>query len=156
MSGRDEEKHACPQPVFLACYAGVSHSVPALVEIERGTARLPARRPDGTVVIDVEISSSGIHRNPVVTVTQDSPVACVPAEAVASGRGRDQGEEILSPEIVYPGPWGCRIRDDELAGAVIEMSVNHLFSYLLRSPGFARDDIGEKRLEAHRAVMESS
>jgi hypothetical protein len=97
--------------------------MPALIEIKRRLARLPARVPDGIAVLDVIIASAIIHRHSVISIPQDPAELGVLAEAIATGSIGDEGEEILRAHVVDPRPRGGGIRDDVLAVRVVEMSV---------------------------------
>ena len=68
---RDEEEYAGLDAVLRTGNAGIAHSMAAFIEVKRSLARLPARRPYAAVVIDVEISSSIVHRHTVVAVAGD-------------------------------------------------------------------------------------
>ena len=90
LSQRNEIQATDSQPVFLAGNPGITHTVTAFVEIQRGLARFPARTPHRPGVIDIEIPSSGIHRDTVVAVAGDSTELRVPAEAIAACRYGNQ------------------------------------------------------------------
>ena len=90
LSQRNKIQATDSQPVFLAGNPGITHTVTAFVEIQRGLARFPARTPHRTAVIDIEISSAGIHRDAVVAVAGDSTELRVPAEAIAACRSGNQ------------------------------------------------------------------
>ena len=117
-----EEKDIGLQAVLLPRHAGIAHAVPALIEVQRRLAGLPARVPDSVAVLDVIIAPAIVHRHPVVAVPQDPAELGVLAEAVAAGGVGNEGEEILRAHIVDPGPRGGGIRDDVLAVRVVEMS----------------------------------
>ena len=87
---RNKEKHACFDAILRACDAGIAHSVAAFIEIQRGLAWLPARRPYGSVVIDVEIPSAVVHRDAVVAVAGDPAELRVLVERVSAGSIRYQ------------------------------------------------------------------
>ena len=74
---RHKEEHARLDTVLGTSDAGVAHSVTALIEIKRGLARLPAWRPYGSVVVDVEIPSAIVHRNVVITIAGNTAELCV-------------------------------------------------------------------------------
>ena len=134
---RHEEQNFCIQAVLLSAYPCIAHTVPAFVEVQRSPYRLPGRRPDAAAFVYIEISSSRIHRHPVVAVAQYASEFRVPAEAVSAGSLGDEGEESVVSEIVYPRPWGRGIGDDILFRYVIEMSklcVRHIFRMILLNP----------------------
>ena len=87
---RNEIQATDSQPVFLAGNPGITHTVTTFVEIQLGLARLPARAPHRTGVIDIEIPSAGIHRDAVVAVAGDPAELRVPAEAIAACRSGNQ------------------------------------------------------------------
>ena len=119
---RHEEEHARLDAILGTCDAGVAHAVAALIEIKRSLARLPARRPYGSGVIDIEIPSAIVHRHTVVAVAGDSAELRVLVERVSAGGVRDQREEILISKIVDPWPRGLWVRDYIFTESVIKMS----------------------------------
>ena len=122
MADRHEKEHLCTKAILLACQAGIAHPVPALVEVERRLAGLPTRIPDRIAVLDIEITSAGIHRHAVVAIAENAPELGVPAEAIASGCIGNQGKEIFCTHVINPGPGRCRLSNHVFASLVIEMS----------------------------------
>ena len=67
----------------------------ALISIQLCLHWRPARVPDRTVLIDIELTSTHINRYVVVTVTSDSSKTSVFVEGISSGSVGNQGEEPL-------------------------------------------------------------
>ena len=82
---RHEEKHARLDTVLGSCDAGIAHAMTALIEIKRSLARLPARRPDRTAVVDIEIPSTIVHRHTVIAVAGDPAELSVLVERISAG-----------------------------------------------------------------------
>ena len=122
-SERNEEESAGPQAVLFAADAGVAHAVGAFVGIKLSLARLPARIPYASFVVDIEITSAIVGRNAVVAISGNPSELGVLIEGVSSGRRGNQGKEILRAKIVDPGPRELRVGYDEFPATVVEMSV---------------------------------
>ena len=120
---RDEEEDAGFDAVLEAGDAGVAHAVAALVFVERRLAGLPAGRPHGAAVVDVEVASAVVHRHVVVAITGDAAELGVLVERISAGGVGDEREEILVAQIVYPRPGRGRVGDDVFAVGVVKMSV---------------------------------
>ena len=113
------------QTVLLAGDDGVAHTVTALVSIQLGLDGRPAGIPDGSVVIDIEITAAHIDGNIVITISGNSAETGILIEGVTSGSVGDQGKETLCAQIVDPrvrGPGRC---DDVFAACVIEETKFH-------------------------------
>ena len=82
---RHEEEHARLDAVLGSCDAGIAHAMTALIEIKRSLARLPARRPYGPAIVDIEIPTAVIHRHAVIAVACDSAELRVLVERVSAG-----------------------------------------------------------------------
>ena len=82
---RHEEKGLRTESVLFAGDSGVSHSVPALIEIKLRLAGLPAGIPYGISILDIEITPARIHRHAVVAVAENPAELGILAEAVAAG-----------------------------------------------------------------------
>ena len=67
----------------------------ALIEVQRSLAWLPARRPDHAAVVDIEISSTVVHRDIVVAIAGDATELRVFVEGISTGRVGDQREEVF-------------------------------------------------------------
>ena len=80
------------QPVLFAFYHCIIHAMAALVRIKRSLGWLPTGIPDRALVVDIEITASGIHGHPVVAVAGEPPEFGVFIETVASGRIADKRE----------------------------------------------------------------
>ena len=80
-----EEKGLHTESVLFAGDCGVSHPMPAFVEIKDGLAGLPARIPHGIAILDIEITASGVHWHSVVAVAENPAELGILAEAVAAG-----------------------------------------------------------------------
>ena len=131
---RDEEKDFGFQPVFATLYPGIVHTVPALIAVEFGTARLPSGIPYRPVVVDIKISAAIIHRHAVVTVAGNAAELRVLAKRVTARRIRNQSEEIFRTQIVDPRERRTRVRNHIFPVLVIEISVFHIlyaFIFLL-------------------------
>ena len=87
---RYEECNFSLEAVLLTGDDGVAHTVAALILIKFGLDRRPARIPDCTVVVDVEITAAHIERNVVVTITRDPSEPGIHVEAVAACRIGDK------------------------------------------------------------------
>ena len=82
--------------------------------------------------MDVIIFAVGIYRNIVVTVACDAQKLGILIKAVASAGIGNQGEEILSSQIVDPWKRGVRGSDDIFFCLVIKLTEFHKkSSYLL-------------------------
>ena len=123
LSRRDEEQHVRAQAVLFPRDAGVSHPVPALVEVQGRAAGFPSGSPDRVAVLDIKIAAAAVHRYAIVAVAQDTPVAGVAAEAVAARRIGNQGKEVVGAQVIDPGPGRCGVGNDILPALVIEMTV---------------------------------
>ena len=133
LAERHKEKGLGFQPVLFAFYHCIIHAMAALVRIKRGLGWLPTGIPDRALVVDIEITASGIHGHPVVAVAGEPPEFGVFIETVASGRIADKREEIFVAEIIYPGPRGARLRNHVFARLVVEVSVFHVDSSMVFS-----------------------
>ena len=122
---RNEERNFCGQTVFLTSDDGITHTVTAFIAVQFGFYRSPARRPDGIVVLDVEVTSAHINWNVVVTVSGDSAETSIFIEVIAAGGVGDEGEERLCAEVVDPRVRGLRILDDVFLIHVVEVSKFH-------------------------------
>ena len=127
----NEEGSLCLQVVLLAGDDGVAHTVAALVAVQLGLRRRPARVPDGAVVVDVEISAAHIDGDIVVAVTGDPAQTGVLVEAVAAGGVGDQREELLCAQVVDPGVGGSGGSDDVFFVGIVKKSKFHRSILLL-------------------------
>src|SRR5690606_2581196 len=114
-----EVKGADLDAVTLPGDARVAHAVTALVLLEPGFDGHVRRRPEVTVVVDVEVTSTGVGRDVVVTEARQATETRVAVKAVARSLVRDNAEELLRPEVVDPRVGSLRGGDDVLAVAVV-------------------------------------
>ena len=137
---RNEEKHAGLDSVLGTCNAGVAHSMAALIEVQGSLARFPARRPDRSLVIDIEITSAVVHRDIVVAVTGYTTELRVLVEGISAGRVGDQREEVLVAEVVDPRPRCLRVGDHIFPTLIIKVSESlfHITEYLFPCYGTVR------------------
>jgi len=82
---RNEEEHVGPQAVLFRTNPGVTHAMMTGVVFHIGLHRFPARRPDSSVIIDIEILASVIRRHIVVPVAGDTAKTCITVKAVTPG-----------------------------------------------------------------------
>ena len=85
-----EEEHRSLHTVLLTCDTGVTHTMTALVEVERRLTGLPTRIPHGIAILDVEVAATVVHRYVVVTIAGDTTELRILVEAVTAGGVRDQ------------------------------------------------------------------
>ena len=86
----NEEEYTGFNAVLTASDASVAHAVSALVEIQWRLARLPSRIPDVSVVVNVEVASTIIHRYVVVAIAGDTSEFGVLVERIASSSIGDE------------------------------------------------------------------
>ncbi len=70
----DKIENMGPQTVLFSADGGIAQPVPAFVTVQIGFYGLPSRRPDRSVIIDIEIFSARVHRNIIIAITGDSSV----------------------------------------------------------------------------------
>src|SRR5690554_6351035 len=117
--------------VFGTFYGGVTQAVPAFIMIVGCLNRFPTGRPYSTPVVDVIIASAIVHRNIVVAVTLQATILCILIKSIASCSVRNQRKEILTAQIVDPGPGGFGLFNHILPSFVVKMSKFHLCGYYL-------------------------
>src|SRR5690606_37983595 len=122
---RHEIKGADLDAVTLTRDPRVAHAVAALVLLELGLNEHVRRRPEVTAVVDIEVTSTGVSRNVVVTETRQATETRVAMKAIASSLVRDDAEELLSPEVIDPRVRSLRSGDDVLAVAVVKVAKTH-------------------------------
>ena len=85
ISYRHEKQKLRAQTVFLSGNASVTHSMTALISIERSLARFPAGIPYGIPVFYVKIPPAVIHRHAIITVARNSAEFGITTEAIPAG-----------------------------------------------------------------------
>ena len=118
----DEEKDIGLYAVPTAFDAGITHTMPALIALQRRFARFPAGIPHAVSVLYIIIPASGIHGDAVIAVAQDAAEFGILAEAIAAGSVGNEGEEILRTHVVDPRPRRIRPGYHIFAGSVVKMS----------------------------------
>ena len=103
----------------------VAEAVAALVRIQLGFHRHPARIPDSISIFDVVVTAAEVHGAVVVAVAGQAQQLGVFVEAIASGRIADEAEEVLASQIVDPRQRRFGGADDIFLADVIEMSKLH-------------------------------
>ena len=74
--------------------------------------------------MDIEVSTTVVHRHTVIAVTGDATELGILIEVVAAARVGNQSEEVLVTQIVDPGERGGGFGDDKLASLVVVVTVN--------------------------------
>ena len=90
-----EEEHRSLHAVLTARDTGVVHAVATLIAVQWRLARLPARIPHTTAIVDVEIAATSIHGHTIITVARDATELSILIEIIATGSVRDEAEEVL-------------------------------------------------------------
>ncbi len=85
ISYRHEEQKFRAQAVFLSGNASITHSMTALISIERSLARFPAGIPDNIPVFYIKIPPAVIHRHAIITVAHNPAEFGITAEAIPAG-----------------------------------------------------------------------
>ena len=122
---RNESLKSCFYIILGSCDDCVSKTVAAAVGIQLSLCRLPSRVPYGITIFNIVVTTTGIQRAVVVTVSGDTHQFCIFVERVSAGRIGDQAEEILRSKIVDPWQrcaWGF---DDIFFSGVIKVSKFH-------------------------------
>jgi hypothetical protein len=103
---------------------GVAEAVTAAIVLELGVRRLPGRRPEvpAVPVPQVQVPATGVERDAVVAVAGQPAESGVAEERVAAGRVGDDPEVLLAAQVIDPGQRSVRLRDDVLAGLVVEVA----------------------------------
>ena len=113
------------QAVLFAGDHRVAQAVAALVGVQRGLDRHPARGEDRVAVLDVEVLPAGVGGHVVVAVAGDAQHARILIEAVAAARIGHQRKERLAAQVVDPGRGRVRPGDHVLPGLVVKMAILH-------------------------------
>ncbi len=101
----------------------VAEPVAALVAVERGLRRLPARVPDRAAVVDVEVAAAEVERHVVVPVARQAPQLGVAPEGEAAGGVRAEADQLVLAQVVQPRQRRVRAMDHVLAPGVVELAV---------------------------------
>ena len=118
-----EEEELDLDPVLGADDLRVTEPMTALVAVEWGLGRLPARVPDRLAVADVEVAAAEVVGGVVVPVPRQAAELGVAPERVAACRVRAEAEEVVLAEVVEPRQRRVGPRDDVLPPGVVEPSV---------------------------------
>jgi hypothetical protein len=102
----------------------VAEAVTAAIGLELGVRGLPGRRPEvpAVPVPQVQVPAARIEGDAVVAVAGQPAESGIAVERVAAGGVGDDPEVLLAPQVVDPGQRGVRLRDDVLAGLVVEVA----------------------------------
>ena len=123
---RYEERNGSGKVIFLSGDDGIAHTVTAFIGIQLCFCRRPARRPDGAVVVDIEVTTAHVNRNVVVTVSGDSTQTGILKEVVAAGCVGNQREEFLGTQVIDPRIRGSWILNHVFLVCVIKKTKFHM------------------------------
>ena len=92
---RNKSGKICRNSVFGRKKTAVAKAVAALIRIQGGLCRLPARIPDGIAIFNIIVPAVLVCRRIVITVAGQTQKLCVFVETVAAAGVGNQGKEIL-------------------------------------------------------------
>ena len=124
-AARNHRRLAHEKTVLFAGERRVAQPVTALIGVERGFDRHPARGEHRVAVLDIEVLSAGVGGHVVVAVAGDAQHARILVEAVAAACVGHQGEKRLAAQVVDPRGGGVRAGDDIFPGRIVEMTIFH-------------------------------
>src|SRR5262249_43226711 len=105
----------------------VSHSVPALVLLERVARGLPGRRPElvRLVVAQVDVTSAQIKGSVVVAISREPSQPRVAIKRISAGRVGDDSEIGLATQVIHPGQRRIRLRDHIFPVLIVKITKLH-------------------------------
>ena len=74
----------------------ITHAMAAFILIQFRPGRLPARIPDGLVILNIDMEAILIQRQVVVAVARDPSQARILIKSIAAGGIRKQREELVA------------------------------------------------------------
>ncbi len=131
------------QSILLAQDGAVAQAVAALVLVELGLDRLPARVPDGAAIVHVEVTTAHVVGHVVVAVAGQTTKLGVLPEGVAAGCVGAETEELILAEVVEPRQRSIGTGDDIFARRVFKVPVGIHAASLCQDEG---DSVREVRL----------